>query len=245
MPTPASIPPWFSDSASRATRGRGFIIAGGFVALAAWLAWGSPNIVLPNHGTPPVDRAQISSEPLRQPMISPPAIPVAGYSLGCMECHRLFAPPRSGMRGTPIQHRHISLDHGMNTHCLNCHDPVNRDYLSVRGGPLLSFDEAPLLCAGCHGTTYRDWTRGIHGRTSGYWDSKSGEVRRLVCTHCHDPHAPAFAPMSVLPGPHTLRLEVHRSHADLIHKSNPLQRLMRSRPDAINETASPVPAIDH
>jgi hypothetical protein len=92
-------------------------------------------------------------------------------------------------------------------------------------GECFSFDDVPMLCAGCHGPTYRDWSKGIHGRTNGYWDTGRGVIRRLLCTQCHAPHAPAFAPMSLLPGPHTLRLEPDRRPAhEEQNRENPLRR---------------------
>ena len=70
----------------------------------------------------------------------------------------------------------------------------------------MGYDQVQDLCASCHGPTYRDWEKGIHGRTNGYWDTSKGEQTRLVCTQCHDPHAPAFGKLVPLPGPNTLRM---------------------------------------
>jgi hypothetical protein len=76
-----------------------------------------------------------------------------------------------------------------------------------------------VLCAQCHGTTYRDWQRGMHGKTMGSWDKSSGKQRRLLCTECHNPHAPAYGRLAPLPGPRTLRMNAgdekdHQEGAD-------------------------------
>ena len=60
------------------------------------------------------------------------------------------------------------------------------------------FDESFRLCGQCHGTIYRDWRKGIHGRRRGYWN---GAKSYLLCAHCHDPHAPKFADLEPLPPP--------------------------------------------
>ena len=30
------------------------------------------------------------------------------------------------------------------------------------------------LCAKCHGTIYRDWQAGVHGRQNGFWNAEHG-----------------------------------------------------------------------
>jgi len=66
-----------------------------------------------------------------------------------------------------------------------------------------------LLCGECHGPKLRDWDRGIHGKTTGFWDQNQDEdelsVRKL-CVECHAPHSPAFPSMQPLAGP-VLRLD--------------------------------------
>jgi hypothetical protein len=95
----------------------------------------------------------------------------------------------------------------LNNNCFNCHNPQQLDQLVTRDGTKLRLDEATLLCASCHGTTYRDWQAGVHGRTNGYWDRKLGPITRQECTSCHDPHNPTFPKMIPLPGPHRLHGE--------------------------------------
>ena len=98
----------------------------------------------------------------------------------------------------------IAIAHGgngRNSSCFNCHNPDKLDQLVTRDGTTLKLEEATLLCASCHGPTYRDWEAGIHGRTTGYWRRDLGPARREGCASCHDPHAPAFPQFIPRPGP--------------------------------------------
>jgi hypothetical protein len=52
---------------------------------------------------------------------------------------------------------------------------------------------------------YRDWQHGSHGRINGYWDTAQGQLVRLRCIECHDPHHPPFQPLASAPPPRTLR----------------------------------------
>jgi hypothetical protein len=178
----------------------------------------------PPVGTVIVDPASFTSDPPRPMFADPPFIDVGAYSYRCEECHRFFeSAPETGRRLT--QHEHIVLDHGLNARCFNCHDRADRDRLALEGTASVPFDDVALMCAKCHGPTFRDWELGIHGRTSGYWNDTLGEPVRLVCTECHDPHAPAFGPMSLLPGPNTLRMErpAYGGHEAPARKHNPLR----------------------
>ncbi len=98
---------------------------------------------------------------------------------------------------------------GGNLWCLDCHNPEDYDKLTRLNGESLSFNESHLLCGECHGPKLRDWDKGIHGRTTGYWDLDQDEdnlsMRRL-CVECHPPHSPAFPAMQPLSGP-VLRLD--------------------------------------
>lgn len=111
----------------------------------------------------------------------------------------------------PEPHKNLVMRHGgkgRNDHCFNCHDPRNLEQLRVRDGQAFKLTEGSRLCGACHGPTYRDWERGVHGRRSGFWDRKRGGVTRADCTSCHDPHFPAFpsivpaaGPVPLHPGP--------------------------------------------
>jgi mono/diheme cytochrome c family protein len=107
------------------------------------------------------------------------------------------------------------MRHGRNArndNCFNCHDPEGLDTLKTRDGRKLAITDSTLLCANCHGPTYRDWEAGIHGRTSGHWDRQLGSITRQDCVSCHDPHAPAFPFLKPAPGPHPLHPAAPTSH---------------------------------
>ncbi len=126
----------------------------------------------------------------------------------CVECHSASDPVKldytaDGAVIIPEAHRNLAaMSHGQNENCYTCHEQKQLDRLHTPEGTELKFEEATLLCAGCHGPTYRDWNAGIHGRTSGYWDRKAGPITRQQCTSCHDPHAPRFTGLIPMPGPH-------------------------------------------
>jgi predicted CXXCH cytochrome family protein len=131
----------------------------------------------------------------------------------CAECHAPDDPVKlnyadDGSLIMPEAHKNLlSMAHGRNArndYCYNCHDPDELDQLHTAEGAKLKFDQATLLCAGCHGPTYRDWEAGVHGRTGGYWDRTAGPIKREECTSCHDPHAPSFTGLIPMPGPHLL-----------------------------------------
>jgi len=146
----------------------------------------------------------------------PPVINIDGFDRTCMDCHRTF-PPRPDTPVRLLKHEHVVLDHGINDRCRNCHYDADRDKLVLRGGVVIGYGEVEQLCAKCHGPTYRDWQRGAHGRTHGYWDTTRGEMVRLQCTQCHDPHnprVPAMDPLWPLPGPDTLRVGIEQDASD-------------------------------
>jgi len=131
----------------------------------------------------------------------------------CAECHPPNDPVKldydaSGNVIVPAAHQGLlSMAHGhtlRNNNCYNCHDRDQLDQLHTPDGAALKFEQATLLCASCHGPTYRDWMAGAHGRTGGYWDRKAGPIKREECASCHDPHAPAFTGLIPMPGPHPL-----------------------------------------
>jgi Doubled CXXCH motif (Paired_CXXCH_1) len=96
-------------------------------------------------------------------------------------------------------HRDNDLRHGKGAFwCLNCHNTQERNYLKLLNGEVIPFDESYRLCGECHGSIYRDWKLGIHGRRVGQWD---GTKLYLLCAHCHDPHNPKFRKIPGLPTP--------------------------------------------
>lgn len=190
-----------------------------------------------------VEASQIDPAPPRKPLRQPLTIQVGGFEKECMDCHALF----NSKQKTPFalfQHKETqqTLDHGINTRCSNCHDLKRHDRLVLDSGTTVGFDEAEQVCAKCHGTTYRDWQRGSHGKTMGYWDKSRGKSDRLTCTQCHDPHAPAFDKFHPLPGPHTLRMNsIPRTHDDghAPKKVNPLRIWSSSNGHATGRSQHP------
>jgi hypothetical protein len=136
----------------------------------------------------------------------------------CQACHRKDAREAVGSReeegaflGTYLHapdpqprvlvrmHRDIDLRHGKGAFwCLNCHNKQERNTLMLLNGEAIPFDESYRLCGQCHGSVYRDWKLGIHGRRVGQWD---GRKLYLLCAHCHDPHNPKFRKIPGLPKP--------------------------------------------
>jgi hypothetical protein len=82
--------------------------------------------------------------------------------------------------------------------CLDCHDVGDRDRLRLQSGEKVDFMDSHKLCGQCHGNTYRDWRAGVHGKRTGFWD---GPKEYFLCTHCHNPHSPAFAHIAPEPAP--------------------------------------------
>ena len=116
----------------------------------------------------------------------------------CTDCHADLEV-NLGRRELEEMHDDIVLDHGPKERwCFDCHNPDNRDRLRLANGTLIGFDESYRLCGQCHGTIFRDWREGIHGRREGYWN---GAKSYLLCAHCHNPHAPRFQPIAPLPPP--------------------------------------------
>jgi DNA-directed RNA polymerase subunit RPC12/RpoP len=140
-----------------------------------------------------------------------------GFEYKCSECHNDFTSPKA--KGTSkAEHAEITeaFEHGMNTRCQNCHHEGDRNaYVDHDGSPIPATNPA-RLCAKCHGPIYREWQIGTHGRQNGYWDANKGERTKLLCVQCHDPHQPAFKPMTPDPPPIRTRFNlekpVHEAH---------------------------------
>ena len=120
-----------------------------------------------------------------------------GWTYNCMECHTLIAAKWHYDR--PVnEHRDIKLDHGNNRFCLNCHHATNRNVFADYDGAEIAQRDVVQLCAKCHGTTFRDWAAGVHGRENGFWKTDAGAKTKLRCIQCHDPHRPKFQAMKPL-----------------------------------------------
>lgn len=205
-----------------------WLVGPGFVAVAAWLMVAPPRADIPRGEVHVPPREQIQPGPWRFPLLDAKKAMVQGQNRPCSECHRLFAPASDENGRVWVQHKDIVLKHGINTRCLNCHDGSDRDKLVLHDGTLVEFGDAPRLCSNCHGTVYRDWQKGMHGKTTGSWDASSGNQVRLRCNECHDPHSPAYKPIAPLEGPTTLRMGDQKHHAEKPTKHAPLRRYSES-----------------
>lgn len=201
-------------------------VAGVLALLALWFVFIPGVDSRPEAVRSTFDSSMLSTEPLHQMMRDPASMVIGAYDQRCTECHAIFVSSDVDPPVQLKQHTEIKLRHGMNDRCYNCHSKADRSKLILHGGVEIGFDQVGKLCAQCHGTTYRDWEVGMHGRTMGSWDASSGKQRRLMCTECHDPHSPAYEPMVPMPAPNALRQgpqDPHGAHGD--HDSrNPLTR---------------------
>ena len=202
------------------------LIAVLFFATAAWFLVDPSSGAPPVEPTPPFDHSVLEVGPPRQRMHDPAMTKIGGIEQRCSNCHNLFQDEEK-KPGELLQHGDLSHDHGMNDRCFNCHSKENREMLVGNDGSQFGFDEVQRLCGKCHGLVFRDWQRGIHGRTNGSWDASSGLQRRLVCTDCHDPHSPAYKPIPPLPGPHTLRMGHDTEEDEMEEAHGPLQRFLK------------------
>ena len=147
---------------------------------------------------------EIQGEPFDTVPVRGPLKPLrhrrAGYEYKCSECHTLIAAAQRQQAQAP-QHADIVLSHGMNTNCLNCHHPSERNSYLGYDGEAIPADQPARLCAKCHGPQFRDWERGVHGRQNGHWDASRGPKTKLFCIQCHDPHDPKFQAMQPVPPP--------------------------------------------
>lgn len=122
--------------------------------------------------------------------------------LPCRACHDNQEVDETPRELTKM-HGEIVFDHDEEHRwCLGCHNPRPRDQLRLADGKLIGFEQHPLLCGQCHGTVFRDWKVGIHGKRTGEWN---GDKRYWMCAECHDPHKPAFQGMTPEPPPPRLR----------------------------------------
>ena len=190
-----------------------------FILLACVFAWLPQGSGIPLAKPVSVSAADISTAPRFSLMKDDAKTEIEGFQRNCMDCHDMI--DSSPARSTDLmQHEDIHLDHGANSRCVNCHAEKNRDKLTLRDGSLVGFSQSTQLCAQCHGTTYRRWQRGAHGKTMGYWDVKKGVQKRLQCANCHDPHSPHYNPMKPLPAPNTLRMGTPHRVKALSHEEH-------------------------
>jgi hypothetical protein len=204
------------------------VLGVGFLGLAAGFAlnlWGHP-ISLPS--IPPTPPEFTNTATVRMSPADLVRTDGDTSGLACYSCHdaKKVLPINLDANGEVIlaePHKDLVMQHGRknrNDHCINCHDLKNLEQLRVREGQTFKLAEGTRLCGSCHGPTYRDWEKGVHGRVSGYWDRKKGAQTRADCTSCHDPHSPAFPPIKPGPAPHGLRAPV-TSPGGTVHEGSP------------------------
>jgi hypothetical protein len=131
-----------------------------------------------------------------------PSPPFSEGIFPCSACHEGMEV-NAKKRDLKEEHTNIKLHHAESIHwCFDCHNPSNRDKLRLASGVLIDFRESYLLCSQCHGTQYRDWKAGIHGKRVGYFD---GQKTYYLCVNCHNPHDPKFKPLKPEPPPYRPR----------------------------------------
>jgi len=211
-----------------------------FLVLTAWFSLGSGSGELPVGWRARVSAEDIDRGAARPVMGDPPRISMAGFEMACDECHGIF--DSGSENGAPRkQHLEITLEHGLNARCTNCHARENRNRLVLPGEREIPYAEVVQLCASCHGPTFRDWSAGTHGKARGSWDMASPERELFLCTECHDPHHPAFRPMRPLPAPRTLRMRATERDEGHVgqHEHNPLRPHRGNRGGEAGEPESP------
>lgn len=159
--------------------------------------------VNPNHGkhrAAGVECAACHGAPSNAPFAKPKAVTLMDRCTSCHEerrkpvtcdtCHEPTTKP---------QHANIVLRHAEKERgCLDCHDVLDRDRLKLANGAPVEFTESFRLCGQCHGTQFRDWKVGLHGKRTGEWN---GRREYRLCVHCHNPHDPAIKPIAPVARP--------------------------------------------
>jgi hypothetical protein len=186
------------------------------LALAFWQGWWAGPVELAP--LEPIDAELLSTDPVRESAAFLIRTDGDVSMFACYSCHVRDEPfelefDEEGFLVIEEHQLDFDLAHGRNhrnDNCFNCHAQSNLEKLQTRDGRLLGLEQGTQLCGSCHGTNYRDWEAGIHGRTSGFWNVELGEAIRQDCTACHDPHRPAFPSLEPAPGPRRATLLMTR-----------------------------------
>ena len=159
----------------------------------------SSQAISSGHPKPSKDQAVETPKHYDTPKYFVPPPPFSEDVFPCSDCHD-DQEVNPEQRVLEDMHEEIQIiNHNEEERwCLDCHNPDNRDVLRLASGRLVSFEESYYLCGQCHGTIFRDWKAGIHGRRTGEWNGK--KTYRL-CVHCHNPHQPRFKPLAPKPPP--------------------------------------------
>lgn len=141
----------------------------------------------------PLPQGAATEAPGSELQVNVPPPPFSEGIFPCSSCHDPELPVNTKPRKLKLAHQQVELKHGTEARwCLDCHDAADRDSLHLASGEKVPFEESYRLCGQCHGEKFRDWRAGVHGRRTGNWD---GEKQYLLCVHCHNSHAPRFAPI--------------------------------------------------
>jgi hypothetical protein len=162
---------------------------------------GSPLKASDEHPRPESEASRgAKAEPAPMPefFVTPP--PFSEGAFPCSDCH---ADQETNPQRRILQEEHTEISEGFahakqDRWCLDCHNPDDRDQLRLASGKLISFEESYLLCGQCHGTIFRDWRAGVHGKRTGEWN---GRKQYRLCVNCHYPHWPKFQGFQPLPPP--------------------------------------------
>jgi hypothetical protein len=130
-------------------------------------------------------------------------VPPPPFSEGIFPCSDCHADMETNPERRVLEDEHVEISRMFNhaseqRWCLDCHNQDDRDRLRLANGDPVAFEESYNLCGQCHGTIFRDWKAGIHGKRTGEWN---GRKQYRLCVHCHNPHSPRFKPIKPLPPP--------------------------------------------
>jgi len=115
----------------------------------------------------------------------------------CDQCHATMEP-NPEIRTLNTMHD-AEIEHGRGRiWCLSCHSLENRNYLNTLLSEPVDFDDAHLVCGGCHANRHKDWYFGAHGKRVANWQ---GNRTLYNCTHCHNAHSPAIKARAPMPAP--------------------------------------------
>jgi len=151
-------------------------------------------------------------------------VPPPPFSEGIFPCSECHGDMDVNPERRELEDEHVEISEMFNhasdqRWCLDCHNPDNRDVLRLANGELVTFEESYNLCGQCHGTIFRDWKAGIHGKRTGEWN---GKKQYRLCVHCHNPHSPKFKKIKPLPPPNNPLEIQYRKLKDEEIPRNPL-----------------------
>ncbi len=171
----------------------------------------------------------VSADDIPDFFVPPP--PFSEDIFPCSECHADLEVNEE--RRELDFHEDIKLNHAeAQRWCLDCHNPADRDKLRLANGQLISFETSYNLCGQCHGTIFRDWKAGVHGKRTGFWN---GKKQYRLCVHCHNPHSPRYKPIEPLPPPiRPDELKYTKSEDDEIPR-NPLTSKYKAERNDVKE----------